>query len=65
MVSEYSPEEVRAMMETAADACYERDSIPVDILEAMASHAPAFGMVGTLVGMVTTLCHLMAYHGHT
>jgi chemotaxis protein MotA len=24
----------------------------------MASHAPAFGMVGTLVGMVTMLCHL-------
>ncbi len=58
VVSEYSPEEVRSMMETAADACYERDSIPVDILEAMASHAPAFGMVGTLVGMVTMLCHL-------
>ncbi len=60
VVSEYTPEEVRSMMETAADACYERDSIPVDILEAMASHAPAFGMVGTLVGMVTTLCHLSA-----
>ena len=58
VVSEYTPEEVRSMMETAADACYERDSIPVDILEAMASHAPAFGMVGTLVGMVTMLCHL-------
>jgi chemotaxis protein MotA len=58
VVSEYTPEEVRSMMETAADACYERDSIPVEILDAMASHGPAFGMVGTLVGMVTTLCHL-------
>ncbi len=58
VVSEYGPEDVRSMMETAADACYERDSIPVDILTAMASHAPAFGMVGTLVGMVTMLCHL-------
>ncbi len=58
VVSQYSPEEVRAMMETAADACYERDSIPVDVLHAMASHAPAFGMVGTLVGMVTMLCSL-------
>ncbi len=58
VVSEYTPEDVRAMMETAADACYERDSLPVDILEAMASHAPAVGMVGTLVGMVTMLCHL-------
>lgn len=58
VVSEYSPEDVRAMMETAADACYERDSVPVDILDSMASHAPAFGMVGTLVGMVTMLCRL-------
>jgi chemotaxis protein MotA len=58
VVSEYAPEEVRSMLETAADACYERASTPVDILEAMASHAPAFGMVGTLVGMVTMLCHL-------
>ena len=58
VVSEYSSEDVRAMMETAADACYERDNVPVDILDSMASHAPAFGMVGTLVGMVTMLCRL-------
>jgi chemotaxis protein MotA len=64
VVSEYTPKEVRAMMETAADARYERESIPVDILEAMASHAPAFGMVGTLVGMVTMLCHLDSDTSH-
>jgi chemotaxis protein MotA len=58
VLSDYPPEDVRSMMETAADACYERDSVPVDILHAMASHAPAFGMVGTLVGMVAMLCNL-------
>jgi len=58
VVSEYNPEEVRAMMETAADACRERDSVPVDVLHDMASHAPAFGMVGTLVGMVAMLVSL-------
>jgi chemotaxis protein MotA len=58
VVSEYAPEEVRAMLETAADACYERDHVPVDVLHAMASHGPAFGMVGTLVGMVALLCSL-------
>lgn len=58
VLSEYAPEEVRGMMETAADACHERDSVPVDILHSMASHAPAFGMVGTLVGMVALLCNL-------
>lgn len=58
VVSEYTAEEVRSMMETAADASYERESIPVDVLVSMSSHAPAFGMVGTLVGMVAMLCSL-------
>lgn len=54
-VSEYPPEDVRDMMETAVEATYERESVPVDVLQSMASHAPAFGMVGTLVGMVILL----------
>jgi chemotaxis protein MotA len=58
VLSDYAPDDVRGMMETAADACYERDHVPVDILQAMSSHAPAFGMVGTLVGMVAMLCNL-------
>lgn len=58
VVSGYSPEDVRAMMETAADAAYERESMPVDVLQSMTSHAPAFGMIGTLVGMVAMLCSL-------
>ena len=58
VLSEYPADEVRGMLETAADACQERDSNPVDILQAMASHAPAFGMVGTLVGMVALLSNL-------
>lgn len=55
VVSNYTPDEVRAMMETAADAYYERDTIPSRVLMSMASHAPAFGMVGTLIGMVIML----------
>jgi chemotaxis protein MotA len=55
VVSNYTPDDVRAMMETAADAYYERDTQPAHILHAMASHAPAFGMVGTLIGMVIML----------
>jgi chemotaxis protein MotA len=57
-VSGYSPEEVRVMMETAADAYYDRDGVPVDVLQSMTSHAPAFGMIGTLVGMIAMLCSL-------
>ena len=55
VVSNYTPDEVRAMMETTAESTYERDTVPATILMAMASHAPAFGMVGTLIGMVTLL----------
>jgi len=55
VVSNYTPDEVRAMMETAANATYERDTAPATILMSMASHAPAFGMVGTLIGMVILL----------
>ena len=55
VVSNYTPDEVQAMMETAADAYYERDTTPAQVLTSMASHAPAFGMVGTLIGMVIML----------
>lgn len=55
VVSNYTADEVRGMMETAAEARYERDTIPARVLMTMASHAPAFGMVGTLVGMVIML----------
>lgn len=55
VVSNYTPDDVRSMMETAADAYYKRDTTPARVLMAMASHAPAFGMVGTLIGMVIML----------
>jgi chemotaxis protein MotA len=40
VVSEYSADEVQTMMKIAADAAYERDCVPVDVLQSMASHAP-------------------------
>jgi chemotaxis protein MotA len=55
VVGDHAPDDVRIMMKTAADATYDRDYVPVDVLHTMASHAPAFGMVGTLVGMVGML----------
>lgn len=55
VISNYTPDEVRAMMETAAEAYYKRDTMASKVLLSMASHAPAFGMVGTLIGMVIML----------
>jgi chemotaxis protein MotA len=58
VLSEYGPDDVRSMINTVADSGYEREIRPVEILEAMTSHAPAFGMVGTLIGMVAMLSNL-------
>lgn len=60
VVSNYNPEDVHSMMETAAEAFYERDTTAARVLMAMASHAPAFGMVGTLIGMVIMLGNFKA-----
>ena len=58
VLSDYGPDEVRSMMMTAAESVYDYESRPADILVAMTSHAPAFGMVGTLIGMVAMLGNL-------
>lgn len=55
VVTGYKPEVIRNMMNTAVEADFERSTVPVTVLRNMASTAPAFGMVGTLVGMVIML----------
>jgi chemotaxis protein MotA len=58
VVSGYQPHVIRKMMNTAVEADFERAITPVTVLRNMASTAPAFGMVGTLVGMVIMLQHI-------
>jgi len=55
VVTGYKPDTIRAMMNTAVESEFERSITPVTVLKNMASTAPAFGMVGTLVGMVIML----------
>jgi chemotaxis protein MotA len=55
VVTGYKPDVIRTMMNTAVEADFERSTVPVTVLRNMASTAPAFGMVGTLVGMVIML----------
>ncbi len=64
VVSGYTPEKIRIMMNTAIESEFERDSAPVAVLRNMASTAPAFGMVGTLVGMVIMLRSVEADMSH-
>jgi chemotaxis protein MotA len=55
VVSNHSPPELRSMMETAVESEFERRSVPVEVLKNMAGACPAFGMVGTLLGLVAML----------
>lgn len=51
----HRPEELRVMMTTAVESEFERKTIPVQVLKGMASNAPAFGMIGTLVGLIAVM----------
>jgi chemotaxis protein MotA len=55
VITNHPPADLRAMMTMAVEAEFERKTIPVQILKGMASNAPAFGMIGTLVGLIAVL----------
>lgn len=55
VVSGYTGEEVRAIMQNMIDTSFGRNTVLVSILKAMGAASPAFGMVGTLVGLVIML----------
>ena len=48
-------EDIYKLTEDLIDSGHDRDSIQVEILDTMATFAPAFGMIGTLVGLVIML----------
>ena len=51
----YKPEVVRELLSNTIQSEFQRTGIRVQVLENMASNAPAFGMIGTLVGLVVML----------
>lgn len=55
VVSGYTGQEVRDILSNMIETSFGRNVVQVSILKAMASGAPAFGMVGTLVGLVVML----------
>ena len=48
-------EDIYKLTEDFIETNYERSNIQVEILDTMASFSPAFGMIGTLVGLVDML----------
>jgi len=51
----YKGDELSEMLTIAVDSFFERDMVQSKILQNMASIAPAFGMIGTLVGLIIML----------
>jgi len=55
VVSGYAGEDVRKMLAANADSTYNRNMVQVNILRSMAGTSPAFGMIGTLIGLIIML----------
>ncbi len=55
VISGYSGEEVRECMNNTIETSFGRNTVLVDIIKKMGAAAPAFGMIGTLVGLIIML----------
>ena len=55
ILSGYSGEETRRILSNTIESAYERSLVRAGILRNMAATAPAFGMIGTLVGLIVML----------
>ena len=55
VITGYSGEEVRQMLTAASSGAFQRAMVQALILKNMAAAAPAFGMIGTLVGLIIML----------
>lgn len=58
VISGYTGAEVRQMLENLIETSFQRHVVPTEILKYMASNAPGFGMMATLVGLVVMLDNL-------
>ena len=58
ILASHTGDTVSSIMQNFSDNAYVRRNIQVDILKTMASLAPAFGMVGTLVGLIIMLANM-------
>ncbi len=58
MSTNYSTEDIRELGETNIEEHYDREMIVVEVLSTMGSTSPAFGMFGTLFGLIVMLGEL-------
>ena len=55
LITGYDGQEVRDTLQDATDNTYERNMVQVNIFRSMGGTAPAFGMIGTLIGLIVML----------
>ncbi len=55
VISGYNGNEIREILRNTVETTFERSVINADILRNMGNTAPAFGMIGTLVGLIIML----------
>jgi len=60
VITNHAPAELRSMMTMAVESGFDHKTTPVQVLKNMGASAPAFGMIGTLVGMVAMLAQMGA-----
>ena len=52
------PEVIKSILQLEVDALEDRHSIGIDVLDGIGGDGPAFGMIGTLIGLVIMLQNL-------
>ena len=60
VLSGYQGNEVRDFLKESAYSTYQREGRPAEILTNIGAYAPAFGMAGTLIGLVVMLANMGA-----
>jgi len=55
VVSGYNGDEIRQILQNTVETTFQRSVINAAILRSMGNTAPAFGMIGTLVGLIIML----------
>jgi len=65
MIDGQSPETIREVLETEAEFMVERHRAGSEIFRAAGRYAPAFGLIGTLIGLIAMLRAVAAGDGDT
>ncbi len=63
VIDGYNPEEIRDILETRIENRIKREKGEANVLRTMGKYSPAFGMIGTLIGLVVMLYGMAAMAG--